>query len=71
MVLNEAVPVPVFFTVTDCAADVAPTVVDAKVRLVGVKLSVAVAAVAGQPFTMFVTFIVPNPVAWSYPVPAL
>jgi hypothetical protein len=65
IVLNVTAPVPVFFTVTDRAADVAPTVVEGKARLVGVKESVWVVAVFGQPLTMFVTFMVPRPVAWS------
>ena len=32
-------PVPVFLSVTDCAADVEPTLVEAKVRLVGERLT--------------------------------
>ena len=71
MVLSVAEAAPVFLTVTDCAAVVVPTVVDAKVRLVGVKLSVAVEVVVGHAFTRLVTLGVPRPVVWSYPTPAV
>jgi hypothetical protein len=61
--------VPVFFTVMDWDGAVAPTVVEGNVRLVGVKLSVAVELVVGHALTTLATFIVPRPVARSYPAP--
>ena len=42
-------PVPVFFTVTNCAAVVEPTVVEAKARLVGESETVSVCAAAPVP----------------------
>ena len=36
---NDAGAVPPFFTVTDCVADATPTVVDAKVREMGLSVS--------------------------------
>ena len=59
---------PVFFTVTDLAAVVVPTVVDGNVRLLGVKLSVAVEVVVGHALARFATFREPRPVTRSYPV---
>ncbi len=46
------VPVPVFFTVTICAGDVAPTLVVAKVRDVGESDTVKVAAVVPVPVSV-------------------
>jgi len=59
--LSVSAAVPEFFTVTTCAALVEPTVVEAKVRLVGVSVT-AGAAAAGHAFTRFATFIEPRPV---------
>ena len=47
--LRVTVAVPVFFTVTTCAAVVEPTVVDAKARLVGENETVNVCAAAPVP----------------------
>ncbi len=66
MVVKVTEELPVFFTVTDWAADVEPTVVDANVRLVGVKLSEGGADV-GHAFARFATFREPSPVTRSYP----
>ena len=57
--------VPEFFTVTTCAAVVDPTVVDAKVRVVGVSVTADAATAVAHPFTRLVTFIEPRPVVKS------
>ena len=63
--------VPEFFTVTTCAAVVDPTVVDAKVKLVGVRVTAGAVAAAAHALTRLVTFIEPKPVVRSYPAVAL
>ena len=57
--------VPEFFIVTICAAVVDPTAVEAKVRLVGVRVMAGAVTVVGHAFTRFVTFIDPRPVVRS------
>ena len=63
--VSVSAAVPEFFTVTTCAAVVDPTVVEAKVRLVGVSVTAGAVAAAGQAFTRLVTFIEPRPVVRS------
>jgi hypothetical protein len=58
-----AAEVPVFLSVTERAAEVEPTAVDGKVRLVGVKVSVEAELVVGHAFTKLFTLMEPNPVA--------
>src|ERR1039458_6239307 len=58
--------VPEFFTVTTCAAVVAPTKVVAKVRLVGVKVTTGVPPTTeDQLFTRLFAFTDPRPVVRS------
>ena len=61
--------VPVFLTVTSCAAVVEPTAVEAKVRLVGVSVTAGVpVTTVDQLLTRLFAFTVPRPVARSKPV---
>jgi hypothetical protein len=60
--VSVSAEVPEFFTVTTCAAVVTPTVVAAKVRLVGDSVTAGAATAAAQAFTRLVTFIEPRPV---------
>jgi hypothetical protein len=63
---------PVFVRVTvSVAVLVAPTVVDGKLTLEGVTVTVAVEAAVGHAFTRFVTLNDPSPVVRSYPAVAL
>jgi hypothetical protein len=57
--------VPVFLTVTTCADVVDPTVVEAKVRLVGDSVTAGAVVVVGQAFTRLATLNVPRPVVRS------
>ena len=67
----ETAVVPVFLMVTACAAVVAPTLVDANVRLVGDTLTLGAVVPPGHAFTRFATLKEPRPVVRSYPAPAL
>ncbi len=60
--VSVSAAVPEFFTVTTCAAVVTPTVVDAKVRLVGVSVTAGAVTDAAQAFTRLVTLNEPSPV---------
>ena len=57
--------VPEFFMVTTWAAVVDPTVVDVKVRLVGVSVTAGAVTAAAQAFTRLVTLNDPSPVVRS------
>jgi hypothetical protein len=60
--VSVSAAVPEFFTVTTCAAVVTPTVVEAKVRLVGVSVAAGAVTDAAQAFTRLVTLNEPSPV---------
>ena len=66
--VSVTVAVPVFLTVTTCAAVVEPSAVDAKGNAVGEMVMVGELTTEGQLFTRLAAFTEPRPVAWSYPV---
>ena len=63
--VSETVPVPVFLMVTTCAAVVEPTVVDAKVSVVGERVIAGVVVVVGHALTKLATLKEPRPVVRS------
>lgn len=67
---SDTAAVPVFLMVTTCAAVVDPKGVEAKARLVGLKVTVWVGAVLGHALTRLVILTEPKPMAGSYPTVA-
>jgi len=63
--VRVAVAVPVFLTVTTCAAVVEPTVVEAKVSEVGERVMAGEPTTEAQLLTRLVAFTEPRPVVWS------